>query len=99
MVSCATEAAHQRRDLRADRKLATGTGFYDTDAFDATDFGSFRPFATPHVDFGMIDAKRLNCDNDETLFRFRLRDVLVNKPIDASELLNDNCAHLSLLKS
>jgi len=65
-IDGAPEAAHQRGHLGPDRELAAGAGLHQPDAFDADDLRGFGPFAPAHMHFGVVDAERLDRDDDIT---------------------------------
>ena len=88
------EAAHQRGHLRPDRKLAARAGLHDADALDAADLGGLGPLAPTHVHLGVVDAERLDLDDDMAGLRLRLGDVLVNEAVEPAELLDDDGTHL-----
>jgi hypothetical protein len=86
-VDGAPKTAHQRRPLGPDRELARGAGFYQPDALDADHFCGFGPLAPTHVHFGVIDAKRLDLDNDVAGLGFWIRNLLVNEAVESPEFL------------
>jgi hypothetical protein len=92
-IDGAAEAAHQRRHLGPDGKLAAGAGLHQPDALDAAHFRGLGPLAPPHVHLGVVDAERLDLDDDVTRLRLRVGNLLVNEAVEASELLQDDCAH------
>jgi hypothetical protein len=62
-VDRAPKTTHQRRDLRADGKLAARAGFHDDNALDANDWRGLSPLASTHVLFGMVDPKCFDLDD------------------------------------
>jgi hypothetical protein len=63
-VDGAPEAAHQRRDLGTDRELAARAGFHQSDALDPADLRRLRPFTPAHVHLRVVQAERLDLDDD-----------------------------------
>jgi hypothetical protein len=86
-------AAHQRGDLGTDRELAAGGGFDQADALDAAHRRGLGPLASAHVQFGVVEAERLDFDDDLTGQRLGLRQVLVDQAIRSTESLDDNGTH------
>src|SRR5262249_22545915 len=62
-VDRATEPTHQGRHLRSDWELPTGARLDDPNALDAADIGDLGPIALPHVQFGAVQAERLNLNH------------------------------------
>ena len=86
--------AHQGRHLRPDRELAARAGLHDADALDAADLGDLGPLAPTHVHLGVIEAERLDLDDDVAGFRLRLGNILVNEAVEPSELLDHDGTHV-----
>lgn len=87
------EFAARRRDLRANRKLAARAGLHQADAFDAAHFRSLSPLAPAHVHFGVVDAERLDLDDNVPGFRLRLWNVLVDQAVEPTEFIENDRAH------
>src|SRR5207249_5257481 len=80
------EAAHQRRNLGPERELAAGAGLHQPDALDADHLRGFSPLAPAHVHFGMVDAERLDLDDDMTGLGLRVWNLLVHEAVGPSDL-------------
>src|SRR5258708_7610201 len=51
---------------------------------------SLGPLTSAHVHFGVVDAERLDFDDDMTGQGLRLRQVLVDQAVRSTEFLDDN---------
>jgi hypothetical protein len=92
-LGCAAETTHERGYLRADRKLAAGTGFYEAHALDAADGSRLRLLASAHVHLSVIHTECFYLDDDVSRLRLRLRELLDDKTIEAAKLFENSCAH------
>jgi len=74
-VEGAAHAAHHRGHLLPERQVAVGDGVDDADAFDAQHTGEGHAFgeAKTGMQFGSVEAKRLDLDADPSRFGFRKR--------------------------
>ena len=86
-IDGAPEAANQRGNLGSDWELAAGAGFHQPDALDADHLRPLGPLASAHVHLGVIDAERLDLDNDVASHGLRLRQIRVHQAVRAAELL------------
>jgi hypothetical protein len=68
-------------NLGSDWELAAGARFYQPDALDADHFRRLGPLASAHVHLGVIDAERLDFDNDVASLWLRVRNLLVNEAV------------------
>jgi hypothetical protein len=64
-----------------------GAGFHQPNAFDADHLRGLGPLAPPHMHLGMVDAERLDFDDDVTRLGLGVRDFLVNEAVETSKFL------------
>src|SRR5215471_3156072 len=53
----------------------------------------FSPFTPAHVQLGVVEAERLDLDDDVAGLGLGIWNLLVRKGVEASELLQDDCTH------
>src|SRR5262249_23719999 len=92
-IDGASEAAHQCRNLGTDRELAAGASVHQPDALDAAHRRSLGPLTSTHMHFGVVEAERLDLDDDMTGQRLGLRQVLVEQAVRSTELPDDDGTH------
>jgi hypothetical protein len=73
--------------LAPDGELAAGASLHQPDALDADHFCGFGPLAPTHVHFGVVEAERLDLDDDVTGLGLRVGNLLVNEAVKPPELL------------
>lgn len=92
-IDGAAKTTHQRRHLGPDGKLSARARLDQTDAFDAADLRGLRPFAPPHMHFSVVDAERLDFDDNGAGLRLGIGNVPVDEAVEAAELFEDDGAH------
>nr|WP_218034291.1 hypothetical protein [Acrocarpospora corrugata] len=82
-----------RRHLGAKGELSTGAGTHQAHTLDAAHLGGLGPLAPAHVHLGVVEAERLDLDDDLTGQGLGFRQFPIDKALRPAELLDHDRTH------